>query len=238
MPLKHFITFGNNEYYNSVIRICKQAKSLNTFDVITGVTDSFLKKDKEFWNKHGFFIENNKRGYGYWLWKSYTVKKKIELMNDDDVLVYSDSGSEININGKERLDQYFQMVNQSEYGNLSFSLKFLEKMYTKMDLINHLDFLNETDTEQLIATTFVLRKCSHTVDLVNKWYETCCNYHMINDSPSIVPNDPTFIDHRHDQSVFSILRKKYGTLTIPDETYFINWNEGSDKPILAKRIKG
>ena len=50
--------------------------------------------------------------------------------------------------------------------------------------------------------------CDKTRTLVNRWYELCCNYHLIDDSPSIAPNLPEFIEHRHDQAIFSLLTKK------------------------------
>ena len=43
----------------------------------------------------------------------------------------------------------------------------------------------------------------------NIWYEICCDYHMIDDSLSIHKELESFIEHRHDQSVFSLLSKKY-----------------------------
>ena len=42
-------------------------------------------------------ITKNPRGYGYWLWKSYIIKKTIEKMSDDDILLYLDCGYEIDI---------------------------------------------------------------------------------------------------------------------------------------------
>ena len=56
-----------------------------------------MYNDKEFWKKNGDFIEKNKRGYGYWLWKSYIIKKTMDMMKDGDILLYLDSGCEINI---------------------------------------------------------------------------------------------------------------------------------------------
>ena len=60
------------------------------------------------------------------------------------------------------------------------------------------------------------------------------------ESISIIPNDSGFIDHRHDQSLFSLLRKKYGTISIPDETYSENWSDSNikNKPIHATRKSG
>jgi len=64
------------------------------------------------------------------------------------------------------------------------------------------------------------------------WYETCCNYHLLNDEPSISKNYEEFIEHRHDQSIFSIIRKKFNTYYIEDETYPIGIKEF---PIWATR---
>ena len=36
----------------------------------------------------------------------------------------------------------------------------------------------------------------------------CCNYQDITDSNSIIPNSHHFIEHRHDQSLLSILAIK------------------------------
>ena len=98
-----------------------------------------------------------------------------------------------------------------------------------MDLFEYLDMRNEKELNapQLFATTFTLRKCDHSVNIVKKWYETSCIYHNIDDTPSIQPNDPSFIDHRHDQSIFSLLRKKYGVLIIGEH----------ECPIVLGRIR-
>jgi hypothetical protein len=89
-----------------------------------------------------------------------------------------------------------------------------------MDLFEYLDMSNEKElnTPQLFATTFILRKCDHSVNIVKKWYETSCIYHNIDDTPSFLPNDSGFVDHRHDQSIFSLLRKKYGAEILNEHT--------------------
>ena len=46
-----------------------------------------------------------------------------------------------------------------------------------------------------------------TTEFLTDWYSIACNYHFVDDSPSIHPNDPSFREHRHDQSIFSLLIK-------------------------------
>ena len=110
-----------------------------------------------------------------------------------------------------------------------------------MDLFYKLDENNETmlNSGQLVGGIFVLRKCPRTCDLINKYYELSQDYHLIDDTPSVISNDSQFIDHRHDQSLFSLLRKKYGTISIPDETWYPNFRDPQvlNYPILATRIR-
>ena len=65
----YFITFGagGQNYYDAVERLGQQSNQINLFNHIILYTDEDLKQDTEFWSKHSTFIENNKRGYGYWI---------------------------------------------------------------------------------------------------------------------------------------------------------------------------
>jgi hypothetical protein len=98
--MKYFITFGagNKNFHEAVDRLANQVNKLNLFDKIIPYTEDYLKNDNYFWEKHSFFIENNSRGYGYWLWKPYIIKKTMEEMKDGDILLYLDCGCEINYN--------------------------------------------------------------------------------------------------------------------------------------------
>ena len=55
--------------------------------------------------------------------------------------------------------------------------------------------------------------CPETRKLVNEWYDLCCDYENIDESKDN-SSEPTitnvrFHQHRHDQSIFSLLTKKY-----------------------------
>ena len=206
----NFITFGggNSHYLEAVSRLCNQATKINLFNKITFFTDTFLQNDTEFWERHSNFVIKNKKGYGYWLWKPYLIKKTIETLNDGDILLYLDSGCEINSNKRNEMINYFGMV-KTNYIITSFT--FTEKNWNKMDLILHLNANSSEfiETPQRQAGAQLLYVCDKTRRLVNEWYETACNYHLIDDSPSIAKNCDGFREHRHDQSIFSLLTKKY-----------------------------
>ena len=75
--------------------------------------------------------------------------------------------------------------------------------------------------------------------LIDIWYSA------LEDSPELFTDqmdelnqDSAFIDHRHDQSVFSIIRKKFGSMVMPDETYFLDFvREGQLYPLWATRLR-
>lgn len=241
---KWFITFGgpSHDYHNAVTRICREANEIGAFDHIIGYTEKDLMNDAAFWDKHAGFILANKRGYGYWTWKSYLTKKMLEKMNENDILVYADAGCKINPHGKPRLLEYFDIVNKSKFANFSFQMEHLEKTWTKMDIIDYYDAnqSNIVETGQLISGVYILRKCQHTTDLIDRWYEATCNYHLSDDSPSYIPNDASFSENRHDQSLFSVVRKKYGSdMSEFDETWFSpNWQtSGVNYPFWAVRMR-
>ena len=207
---KYFITFGAGSinYIEAGNRLLRQATNLNLFDKTIFYTDMYLKTDKDFWDKHGTFIENNKRGYGYWLWKPYLIKKTMDQMDNNDILVYLDCGCEIDIRKKELIHNYFEIVKKD---CIIGSFTTIERDWNKMDLILELDMVNDKylKTSQHEAGALMFLVCNRTRELVNQWYDIACNYHFIDDTASKNQNFPSFKEHRHDQSIFSLLTKKY-----------------------------
>jgi hypothetical protein len=74
--------------------------------------------------------------------------------------------------------------------------------------------------------------CNETRVLVNEWYEISSDYHNIDDSESIIPNFECFLEHRHDQSIFSLLTKKYNIFskkTLYEAVYYIRNRTGKSE---------
>ena len=238
----HFLSFaaGSVGYHNTLRRICYQAATFELFDKIVGKTEAFLQADTPFWAQHSRHIQSNRRGYGYWVWKPYVVKSYMESdMAEGDVLVFADAGCTLNIHGRPRMLEYLDKVRNHESGILSFQMNhLLEREWTKMDLIRVLGAEPLMATGQVMSGIWLIRKCEKTMELMNRWYALCCQYSLIDDSPSVAPNHPTFVEHRHDQSVWSILVKQAGSAFIHDETFFApDWERGIRFPILETRIR-
>ena len=207
----YFITFGGGgkNYIDAGERLIRQAQKTGFFTKTILYTDQQLKNDQSFWSQHGDFIMTNKRGYGYWLWKPYIIKKTMETMNDGDILLYLDSGCEIGGSKNNILKKYLDLI--KNYKILFNATDYVEGTWDKMDLI---DYLKITDRPEILtsgqheAGAIMLLVCDSNKKLITDWYSISNNYHLIDDSPSNKPNLPNFREHRHDQSVFSLLTKK------------------------------
>lgn len=207
----HFMTFGgpNPNYHDAVVRLCNQARGFEIFDTITAYTEKDLITDTEFWDKHGDFISRNNRGFGYWIWKPYLIHKKLTEIDDDDILLYLDCGCELNIHGKKRLLELVDItVEKLIIGTETYSN---DVHWTKRDLANHMMMDSHPTLIQnhMQAGAIMMLKCKKIVDLYNEFYTICCNHTLIDDTPSVISNHSGFIEHRHDQSVFNLLVKKY-----------------------------
>jgi len=214
---KYCITFagGDANYYDAGNRLVEQVNNLELFHNVQLFTDKDLKTDEEFWGKHSSFIENNKRGYGYWIWKPYIIKKMLEQMENGDILLYMDCGCEVNIKKKGDFISLFQGIQNGEVLDENTCIidsytGWPEYNWNKMDLILLLDMNDEKYLlpNQNQASTLLLYVCNNSRQLVNEWYDIACDYHNIDDNPSIARNIDGFIEHRHDQSIYSLLVKK------------------------------
>lgn len=234
-----FISFGGpqEKFHKAVQDICNEAKEFDAFDEenIYKYTEQDLKNDTEFWSNHGAMIESHPRGYGYWLWKIYLCYKTLMLDNvkEGDVIVYADSGCILRKQYEHRMNEYIALCKNSKSGIVVFSLPFAERHWTKMDVFAHLNAFDRLeDHYQIVGGAIIYKKCENTMKIMKEWFETATysSYKLLTDVPSEMPNSHDFIEHRHDQSIFSLLLKRYGCERLGYEI-----EEGSGGPIFAAR---
>jgi hypothetical protein len=214
---KVFFTFGsdNNPERPHILHcnyLAEQVKKLDIFDEINVLTDVNLKNDKPFWERHGEFIQNNKRGYGYWVWKPYLILQMMNKLNDGDILLYLDSQCRIDLNQKQFLMEYLEIVKKNKILFTPWKdVPAYEYCFNKMDLVHKLDMQNHEllNTYQNQSCIILIYVCDEIKELFKSiYYYACEDYHNIDDTPSIIPNHKNYWEHRHDQSLFSLLTKK------------------------------
>ena len=242
---RHLISFADKRMTGALKRLRWQAEDMQFFDKIHLLTNQDL--DSSFSTTYNHILNPRTRGFGYWLWKPYIIQQLLESIPMGDELYYVDAGCHFNPHGKARLKEYAAMLAASELGIVAFQLgkSCSERAYSKMDLMIHLGVhqaAHITDSGQLSATHVFCKKKESSIAFINEWLNTCYNLHFIDDSPSLNPNFPEFIEHRHDQSVFSILGKLHeasclsGHETWPSHNQ--SWNSMKNYPLWDKRDLG
>ena len=216
----HLITYGDKKYEKSKQRLYNEAKNTNWFNSITLYGPENL--DNNFKNKFNDIL-NMPRGAGYWIWKSHIIKKKLNEINDNDILIYLDAGCSINEKGKKRLDEYVDMLNKNGEGIISFQMPHIEKNYTTKEIFTYFDIdinSNIANSGQFMATIIIMKKNINLINIFN------LNEKLLHDNYLLITdyynkNQPKeFIDNRHDQSILSIIRKIHGSIILNDETWF------------------
>lgn len=178
------------------------------------------------------------RGAGYWIWKSYIIKKTLEIISEGDILLYSDAGA-VYVNDIGMITKFFD---EKELNIMVFSHPhpLSEKKYTKRDVfvIMDADTPQFTDSLQRIGGYIILRKCDETMQFVDEWHSASCDYRLITDMHNVMgkPNYPEFIDHRHDQSLLSIIAKKHGVLEYRDPSQWGNKTFDYDQDVLDRSM--
>lgn len=225
---KYFITFSNiqnqeninDNFFEAGKRIIKQAENTKLFDKCIFYTDEVLKNEhSDFWNKHKDFILNNKKGFGLYIWKPYIIKKTMDTLLDGDVVLYLDAGCEIRGEKQKNMPELFELVKKHK---IIGSLTSPENQYTSIDLIVSVNMENNIHdilTPQRQGGTNAFLVCDETRKLVDEWYNLSIDYDLISGkkkSNISITQYPQLKDlnigmrgYRHDQSIFSLLTKKY-----------------------------
>lgn len=230
----HFLTFGTPDYQKQLDRITKEAELFQCFSTIKGA--SLHDLDNVFMTNHSNFMKSNPRGYGFWIWKPQIVLQTLHSMSEGDILVYADSGCNMNYHGKERFMEYIDIAtNKSPTGIVCFQMPpHLEKTYTKRSVFDALKAHEYQNYFQIHATSFIIRKNHISMSLVTDWSNMSQMYPFIDEHDKGM-QAPDFIDFRHDQSIWSILNRKYGSYVVnTDETFPPNQNM---MPIWGSRIR-
>jgi len=238
----HLISFGApfNSFHRAHQRVLQGAENFGQFSTVNLFSENDIFDFCPEIIPYKKFLSST-RGYGYWMWKSFLISRIMELSSDGDLICYADIGCTFNNDGVERFKEYCNLT--LEHGSLCFDLGHLERSYTKMDTYKKIfpETFDHLNTGQRCATTFLIKNTQDNKNIFEEIKQISIenDHFYINDVPSQEPNHEEFKEHRHDQSIFSLMSKKYKFYCIPDETYWAPvWTvAGKDYPIWATRNK-
>lgn len=175
--------------------------------------------DDEFKEKNKAILEaGGERRKGCYLWKPYFVNKALNDINDEDFLIYMDSAGFYYRSAVSEITDYMKKNNIDMIGSRRF--KYLEKHWTKRDAFVYMNCDTDKYTEQYqgMGGLFVLRKTERTQSIMREWLKYAQDYRIITDAPNTcgLDNYEGFVENRHDQSILSILMRKYDVATIEE----------------------
>lgn len=201
------ITYGDENFSQSLKDNLKSAIKYGKVDKTIGygprsISEQFMKDNYE--------ILSAKRGAGYWLWKPWVVNEALSQISNGDYLVYADSGSfymkDVNI----LIDFMKNQCVEVFLGELEHN----EAKYSKRDAFVYMgvDDKGFEKEKQYEASFLLIKKSESTVKFIKDWLRYSCDIRIISDNPNTcgLDNYPGFIQNRYDQTVLSLLAKKYG----------------------------
>ena len=178
--------------------------------------------DRDFVRRHRAVFRIRK-GAGLWLWKPYVVERGLRFLADGDFLFYCDAGARF-IGSVDRL-----IAAATEQGRniMAFELTLPESDWTKRDAFVRMgcDTPYFVESKQRLASFFLLRKSREAETFVAEYLRHACDALLIGDDTNALgqPNYPGFVAHRNDQSIFSLLSKRYGLPAYRDPS---QWGNG------------
>ena len=112
--------------------------------------------DKDFKNIHSNCL-SIKKGGGLWLWKPYIILKELKELDDNDILMYIDSGAKV-VKDIQPLIEYMNNNNLNMYSGEMINQ--VEIKWSKKELLHELDMDKNIHllTPQRIGGFHIIRK--------------------------------------------------------------------------------
>ncbi len=190
-----FITYGDDNYADSLKRIKAEAEATGLFDEVRLYTPADLPEP------FLTYTRTYRRGGGYWLWKPFVIKDALDRAAEGDVVVYADAGCTIMPHND--WTSYFDVLKRKE--ELFFLAPGKSRKWCKREVFDFFHTPNDLwKKASQIQATFIMAAKRGDNEVITKWYETALNHpELFTDADGSTPQDARFREHRHDQAVLT-----------------------------------
>jgi hypothetical protein len=224
---KVHISFGNQKFFKSLELLEKTSIEIGKVDEVICYKQDQLKNE-EFWIKNSYIL-SKPRGAGYWIWKPYLILKTFEKLEEGDVVLYSDAGLKV----IDTLTPLFEVTQRDTCdGKMIFKLppvdvpSHIAKTWTKRDcfVLTNADEQKYWNANMTNGAVSLWMKTDKNIEFLKEWLKYLRDPRIVTDDPNMCgrPNFAEFKDHRHDQSVLTILSVRYDIQLFCDPTQFGN----------------
>jgi hypothetical protein len=142
-----------------------------------------------------------------WAFKPICVKMALKFVNAGDVIMWADSNHVVNYDPQGFIN--YASARGGIFTWDHWGVTYRLRDWTHLDTFVNMDCAEARYFEAPVMQVNVMafEKNFQVTQFVDKWLENCMNYDVMirND----LPNLPGYVDHRHEQSVWSILVEKY-----------------------------
>lgn len=221
---KILINFADENYRKSQALCSWTGKHIAGFDE---VVEYYLEDIDEAFKTAHADIFANKRGCGLWLWKPYLVLKTLKQCNEGDIVCYCDSGAFFFRTAKP----IFRILEKTDIWLTVLPL--IEKQFTKAETFRIMDAAEErfAETPQISGSFMAFKKTERSVAFVQEWLKYCCDIRALAPPADKSGEIEGFYAHREDQSILSLLAKKWEIETYSDPSQYGRlpekyWREG------------
>lgn len=182
--------------------------------------DRRLKKTS-FYREHRHILDSP-TGAGYWLWKPFIILDALEKANPLDIIIYCDTDLMV----IEDIGPFIQLCTEENPILLIANHGNLNKDWTKRDcfILMGCDEERYHEVEQVLAGFQVYRNVEKSRRFVRDYLRYCCDERILTDMSNRCGccNFDSFVEHRRDQSVLSLLAEKERTIRFRDPTEWGN----------------
>lgn len=180
--------------------LIQSAALYQAFDVIIPYQPKHI--EPKYFEEHKNIL-SQKRGGGYWLWKPYFILKTLNMMDENDILLYVDSSGVFR-------DGIYQLLELAKENNITVFPNFHNNRgMIKKHVIDVLANGDESilDKVQLDGSIILLRNTLDTRNIIAQWLAYCQSPDLLTDS---INGDEysDYSDHRHDQAILSVMYHK------------------------------
>lgn len=179
------------------------AISASAFEIDTTIFTNEYFYSLPYYETHKDVMD--KVSFGFTM-KSIMLYEMFKQMEYGDIIILTDSNHVI-----QNPDPIYEIANKDKcfiYDHIWTT--YINKYFTRRDTFVNMG----CDTERywnsihVQCNLFAFKKDIETIDFVSEYFEDCLKYNIMF-GENKYPNFDGFIVHRHDQSIFSILREKY-----------------------------
>jgi hypothetical protein len=220
------VTFGTAHFIQSLFRLRRSARRFGIDDVRvyhpahTAVRRATEENRQIFWQP---------RGAGYWLWKPYILLDTIDKVQKGTIIIYTDAGHRY-------IGDPFPLIAPTATRDIVLfhnNDHNLQRHWTKRDCFTLMqaDTPEYWDALQLDASIQVYRAGETARSFLVELLAAMRDARVLTDEPNVcgLPNLEGFRDHRHDQSILTILATKHRIETFPSPKIVVKTNRATER---------